>query len=39
MRAGLEEAIEAWITEADSAFAAACAEMNGALAPGDSEHA
>lgn len=39
MRAGLEEGIEAWINEADSAFTAACAEMNGALAPGDSGHA
>ena len=39
MRAGLVEGIEAWITEADSAFTAACAEMNVALAPGDSEHA
>ncbi|WP_415258946.1 ATP-binding protein [Thauera phenylacetica] len=39
MRAGLEDGIEAWINEADSAFTAACAEMNGALAPGDSEHA
>ena len=39
MRAGLEDGIEAWINEADSAFTAACAEMNGALAPGDSGHA
>jgi signal transduction histidine kinase/DNA-binding NarL/FixJ family response regulator/HPt (histidine-containing phosphotransfer) domain-containing protein len=39
LRAGGEHGIEAWIAGADTAFAAACTEMEGALAPGDIEHA
>ena len=39
LRVGNAAGIEAWIAAADSAFSAACAEMDGALAPRNSEHA
>ncbi len=39
LRAGSDARVEAWIAEADSAFSAACTEMNGALAQRDNGHA